>query len=140
MKTEKIVLSFIATILGLLVAGVAFFLFSAKETTPPKTKATSTVSPTPTALPSISLTLSQPKDEEVVNKKTITVSGKTRSDAVVVILTNGIESVIAPTISGDFSAQITISNGQNIIEVVAVAADGETKSIKKTVTYSEEEF
>ena len=139
MKTEKIVLSFIATVLGLLVAGVAFFLFSTKTTTPQKTKVIA-ISQTPTPIPSISFTLNEPKDEEVVKKKTITVSGKTRSDAVIVILTNGIENVIPPAISGNFSAEVTIANGQNIIEVIEIAADGETNSVKKTVTYSEEEF
>lgn len=138
MKTEKIVLSFIATLLGLLVAAVAFYFFSTK-TTPPQAKVIS-ISPTPTPVPSIFLTLHQPKDEGVVSNKTITVSGKTRSDAVIVILTNGVQNVISPSSSGNFSTQITIANGQNIIEVVAIAADGETKSIKKTLTYSEEEF
>lgn len=139
MKTEKIVLSFVATALGLLVAGVAFFLFSTKTPSPPKTKVIS-MSPTPSPSSSTFLTLDQPKDEGIVSKKTITVSGKTRSDAVITILTNGVENVITPTISGDFSAQITLSNGQNIIEVVSIATDGETESIKKTITYSEEEF
>src|SRR3989344_5292269 len=140
MKTEKIVLSFIATFLGLLVAAAAFYFFSTKPNPPSRTKVITFTSPTPSPSPSILLTLSQPKDEEVVSKKNITVSGKTRSDAVITILTNGIEDVISPSDTGDFSTQITLSNDQNIIEVIAISADGETQSIIRTVTLSEEEF
>lgn len=140
MKTEKIILSFGATLLGLIVAAGFFYFFQIAKTQTPKTKVVSIASPTPTSIPSISLALSQPKDEEVVNNKIITVSGKTRSDAVIVILINGVENIITPSISGNFSTQITVGNGQNVIDVIAISADGETKSIRKTVTYSEEDF
>ncbi|MBI2028778.1 MAG: hypothetical protein HYT07_04180 [Candidatus Levybacteria bacterium] len=141
MKTEKVVLSFIAILLGLIVAaGGFYFLQITKKTPSSQTKIVSTVSPTPTPSSSIFLTLDQPKDEEVVDSKTITISGKTRPDAVIAILINGVENVTTPSLSGNFSIPLTIGNGQNIIEVIAVAADGESKSISRTVTYSEEDF
>lgn len=140
MKTEKVILSFGATLLGLVVAAGVFYFFQTTKATSPTTKVISITSPTPTPIPSISLTLDQPKDEEVIDTKTITISGTTRSDAVIAILTNGIETVITPSLSGNFSTQITVGTGQNIIDVISITGDGETKSIRKTVTFSEEDF
>jgi len=140
MKKERIILSFIATVFGLLVAAGAFYFFQVTKAPLPKTKVISIASPTPTSLPSISLSLDSPKDEEVVDKKTIIVSGRTRSDAVITILINGVETITTPSLSGNFSTQISIANGQNVIDVIAISADGETKSVKRTVTYSEEDF
>lgn len=140
MKKEKIILSMIAALFGLLVAAGAFYFLQVTKAPNSKTKVISIASPTPSPLPSISLSLDSPKNEEVVGKKTIIVSGKTRSDAVIIILINGIETITTPSLSGNFSAQIFIGNGQNIINVISIAADGETKSLKRTVTYSEEDF
>lgn len=141
MKTEKVVLSFIAALLGLLVAASAFYFFQITKKTPaPQTKIVSNITPTPSLVPSIYLDLKQPKDEEVVDDKTITVSGKTGGNAVIVILINGIENVTTPSLSGNFSTPLTLANGQNIIEVISVAKDGESKSILRTVTYSGEDF
>ena len=141
MKTEKIVLSFIATLFGLLVAGIAFYFFQATKTVMPSdTKVISFTSPTLTPLPSIFLTLDRPKDEEVVTSKIMIISGKTSSSAVVVVMTDSREDVITPTSNGDFSTTVSIDDGQNIIEVTAISPNGESITIKKTVTYSQEEF
>ncbi|MDO8583011.1 MAG: hypothetical protein Q7R51_00590 [bacterium] len=141
MKTEKIILSFIATVFGLLVAGGAFYLFQATKTvTAPNTKVVSFVSPTPTPMPSIFLTLDQPKDEDVVNSKVLVISGKTTSNAVITILTDSSEDVVTPADNGNFSITANLSTGQNIVEVTAIAPNGESITIKKTVTYSLEEF
>ena len=141
MKTEKLILSFIATLFGLLVAGVAFYLFQATKTiTPSDTKTISIASPTVTPVPSISLTIDRPKDEEVTNNKVEIVSGKTAVNAVVIVITDSSQDVITPTPNGDFSTSVNIGNGQNVIEVIAIAPNGESVTVKKTVTYSQEEF
>ncbi len=141
MKTEKVILSFVATILGLLVAGGLFFFFqfSKSNNDNPKNIAV-LITLTPTPIPSITLELNQPEDEKVYDNKTLIVSGKTRADAIVAILVNGFENIVKPSLSGNFSKSVTLSDGQNIIEVIAVAQDGETKSIIQTVTYSTEDF
>ncbi|MDP2585737.1 MAG: hypothetical protein Q8P29_02550 [Candidatus Levybacteria bacterium] len=142
MKKEKLILSFIATLFGLLVAGIAFYLFQATKTVPntTTTKTISITSPTPTRYPSISLTLDRPKDEEVVNSKILIVSGKTQSNAVIVVITDSSEDVITPSSKGDFSTTVNLDDGQNILEVIAIAPNGESVTSKKTVTYSQEEF
>lgn len=141
MKKEKVILSFIATLIGLLVAGIAFYIYEVPKTiTPPNIKTVSIVSPSPTITPSIFLNLNEPKDEDVVNKKIITVSGKTIADATVVILTDTSQEVVSPSIDGAFSTTINIENGQNFIEISAIAPNGESTRLTRTVTYSTEEF
>lgn len=141
MKTEKIILSLVATVFGLLVAGIAFYLFQTTRTVAPgNTKVVSIVSPSPTPLPAIFLTIDKPKDEEVVSNKVLAISGKTTSNAVVAIITDTSEDVINPAKNGDFSTTTTLDEGQNVIEVIAIAPNGESVRVKKTVTYSQEEF
>lgn len=141
MKTEKIILSFIATLFGLLVAGLVFYAFQATKTVnPSNSKIVSFVSPTPTSIPSVFLTVDRPKDEEVVTNKILIISGKSKANAVIVIMTDSLEEVITPSSSGDFSTTVSIGDGQNIIEITAIAPNGESITVKKTVTYSQEEF
>lgn len=141
MKKEKLILSFVAVLFGLLVAGIAFYLFQSTKTIPDTaTKIAPLASPTPTNTPSISLTLDRPKDEEVVNSKVLIVSGKTASNAVVIVVTDSSDEIITPSAKGDFSTTVNLDNGQNVLEVTAIAPNGESVTIKKTVTYSLEEF
>ena len=141
MKKEKLILSFVAVIFGLLVAGIAFYFFQTTKTVPnTNTKTISFVSPSPASSPSVSLTLDQPKDEEVVDSKVLVVSGRTQSNAVVVVITDFSEDVVVPSASGAFSTTINLDDGQNILEIISIAPNGESVMIKKTVTYSQEEF
>jgi len=140
MKKEKLILSFIATLFGLLVAGIAFYLFQSTKTIPvTTTKTISFASPTP-ASPSISLTLDRPKDEDVVGSRVLIVSGRTTSSAVVIVITDSSEDVITPSANGSFSTTVNLDEGQNILEVISIAPNGESVTSKKTVTYSLEEF
>lgn len=141
MKTEKLILSFIATFFGLGFAGLAFYLFQTTKTiTPQNTKIISFVSPSPTPIPSVFLTIDRPKDEDVVNSKVLVISGKTTSNAVVIVMTDASEDVITPSLTGDFSTTINLDEGQNVLQIISIAPNGESVAIKKTVTYSQEEF
>ena len=142
MKKEKLILSLVATVFGLLVAGGAFYLFQTTKTVDPtsiKTAVNSTT-PSPTPIPSIFLTVDKPKDEEVISSKLLTISGKTTKDAVVIIISDAFEQVVTPSSTGDFSITETIDEDKNIIEIIAVAPNGESVKVIKTVTYSQEEF
>lgn len=139
MKTEKLILSFIATALGLLVAGLAFYIFQATKTvTHINTKTVSFVSPTPAS--SVFLTVDRPKDEQVVNNKVGVISGKTTNNAVVIVITEDSEDVITPANNGDFSTTVNLDDGQNVLEIISIVPNGESIRIKRTVTYSQEEF
>jgi len=141
MSKEKVVLSFIAVVLGILVTGVAFYLYQATKTIPPsKIKTIKILSPSPSPKSSIYLTIKEPEDEKVVGKKVVTVSGTTQKDATIVVLSPVDEDVVKPSGTGDFSTTINIDDGQNNIEITAISPNGEEITVTRTVTFSIEEF
>ena len=142
MKAEKVVLSFVALLLGLIVAGGAFYFLQSSKGAKPQENSpkTESVSPTQTPSSNLSITINSPKDEEVVTKKLVTVSGKTTGASVVVISTPLADDVIEPSANGDFTATITIDNGYNELLFTAIAPTGEEVRKTQTITYSTEEF
>ncbi len=141
MSKEKIVLFFIAVVVGILVTGVVFYLYQATKAIPSsKIKTIKIPSPAPTSKPSIYLTIKEPEDEKVVTKKVVTISGTTVKDATIVVLSSADQDVIKPAGSGDFSTTINIDDGQNIIEITAILPNGEEIKVTRTVTFSTEEF
>lgn len=141
MKIEKIILAVVAVLLGLLFAGGVFYFFqSTKAVAPPNGKTISIATPSPTPAPSIFLIVDKPKDEEVVNSKVLIISGRTNSNAVIAVIADSSQDVIVPSANGNFSTTVNIGNDQNVIEVIAIAPNGENVTTKKTVTYSQEEF
>lgn len=141
MKAERIILSFIAVLVGLGVAGIAFYLYQMTKTVPPpKPKSVALNVPSPTPDSEHYLAIQEPKDEDVVDKKTITVSGQTTPDATVVVTTESDEQIVKPATNGSFSAQQSIDDGVNIIQITAIFPTGEERRITKTITYSSESF
>lgn len=142
MKKEKIVLAFIAATIGLLVAGILFYIYESTKTVSTSRLKTVTSSPQnekPLAA-NIFLTLDKPTDESVTNTKVVEISGKTKSDATVVAITSVDEKIIAPAADGTFSTTINIDDGENIIEITAIAKNGQEEKIIRTVTFSTEQF
>lgn len=143
MKAERVILSFVAILVGLIAAGAAFYFYQSTKVIPDKDQAIAlvpktSVSPTPDN--ANLLTIDSPKEEEVTNKKTITVSGKTRSDATVIVSTEDVDEVIEPAGNGNFSVNVSIPSGTTIIYITAIFPNGEEQTLTKTVTYSTEEF
>jgi len=142
MKVEKIILSFVAVLVGLLVAGVAFFLYqSTKTLSPNQARQTNITLPTPTPKLATFLTIDSPVDESVTNSQSITISGKTTGDATIILTTPTTDQVIIPVPStGNYSATTTIQNGENEIIVTSIAPNGDEVEKKFTITYSTESF
>ncbi len=141
MKTEKIVISFIAVFVGILVAAVAFYLYQGtKVVSNTSTKTVSITPPTPTPKATIYLAIDSPKEGEVFDKKVITVSGKTVPGSLVTISTESDDQVVSPTSLGNFSTTVTIDSGTSVIHVTTVASNGEEISQERTVSYTLENF
>ena len=141
MKTEKIVISFIAIFIGIVVAGIAFYLYQSTKVVPPsQTKTVSITPPSPTPKATIYLTLASPEEGEVFDKKVITVSGKTVPDSLVILSTDVSDQVVSPSSVGDFSSTVTIGENGNALTVTAIAPNGEQITQTRTVTFSTETF
>ncbi|MBU3978599.1 hypothetical protein KJ980_00735 [Patescibacteria group bacterium] len=144
MRIEKIILSLVAIIVGLAAAGVAFYLYQMTKTLPPSKTQTITIknqiSPSPTPNAKNFLTVEDPKDEFVTDKKIITISGKTEPGATIIITTENNDQIVNAAINGDFTLTTTIGNGTNIIQITAIFTNGEEKKVTRTVTYSTESF
>jgi hypothetical protein len=142
MKQERVILSFIMVLIGLLVAGALFYFYQSTKNVSPSTTGivAEKSTPTPTPQPKIYLTLNQFSDEQVVNNKTFKISGKTNPDATIVIVTQGDQQILQPTSQGDFSTTTTLDNGQNIVKIQSILPGGETTQTQRTVTYSTEDF
>jgi hypothetical protein len=145
MKAEKVILSFVAIFVGLIAAGIAFYLYQMTKTVPAeKTKDVVTnTKVTPSVLSSESdkiLTVDTPKDEDVFNKKLITINGRTISGATIIVSTETGDEVVTPAKNGNFSLTQTIPDGTSLITITAVFPNGEEKRITRTVTFSTESF
>lgn len=140
MKKEKVVISFFAVLIGIIAAGIAFYFYQSTKTLSPQTRPVALTSPTPTPQAGIFLSVDTPLDESVTDKKTITITGKTEPDAIVVISIDSADEVITPTRTGGFSTTSTITDGTNRIEITAIAPNGEEATIVRTVSFSAEEF
>lgn len=141
MKQERVILSFIMVLIGLLVAGALFYFYQSTKTVSPSTTGIiNRITPTPTPKPKVYLSLNEPSDEKVTSNKTLAISGKTNPNATLIIITNANQQVIQPSLQGDFSTTITLDDGQNLIEMHSILPSGETIVVRRTVTYSTEAF
>ncbi len=140
MKTERIVVSFFAIVVGLAAAGGAFYFYQ-KTTNMPQSKGLSSfITPSPTPDTAHLLEVSSPKDESVSDKKTITITGKTTTNATLLISTENDDQIVKATAKGDFSTTVTLPDGTSMIRIAAIFPDGEEKQVTQTITYSTETF
>lgn len=142
MKTEKIVLSFIAVLIGVLVAAAAFYLYQSTKIvkTSQIKQATEKVTPTPAAKPTFSFSVETPTEGKVVDKRAIQLSGKANSDAILVVSTDDEDKIVVPTISGTFTTTVNLTDGENLIRITAFLPNGQETTIKKVVTFTSESF
>lgn len=144
MKTEKVVLSIIAVLVGLIAAGIAFYFYQMTKIVPEQKAKPVAVAPnnTPTPTPDTSnlISVATPSDEQVFDKKVITLTGKTSPNATIVVSSDTGDDVVTPAKNGNFSLSHTISDGTSIIEIIAIFANGEEKKVTRTVTFTTEKF
>ena len=144
MKAEKVILSFVAVFVGLIAAGVAFYLYQSTKTAPSDQNKPSAMKvaklPSPTGADANTFTIDSPKDEQVFDKKLIDIKGTTVKGATITVSTDDSDQVIHPADNGDFTLTQTVPNGTSIIEFSVIFPDGTQKKIDRTVTFSTESF
>ncbi|OGJ38299.1 MAG: hypothetical protein A2383_03510 [Candidatus Pacebacteria bacterium RIFOXYB1_FULL_39_46] len=86
------------------------------------------------------LILNSPLDESVQTDDSVIVSGTTLPNSFVVIFVGNEETITTSDNSGNFSVEVSLEEGPNIITVYVIDEDGQTLSVEKTVTTSDETF
>lgn len=138
---ERIVIIFIAVTLGLLATTVAFFLYeSSKPAKIVETKEPQKISKLAPTSVDFNLTVSEPKNESITTKRTLTVKGETRPSNTIIISSNSEDVTVSPAVDGSFSATITIDSGVNKIIITAVDSEGNSQKETRIVSFTSEEF
>jgi hypothetical protein len=144
MKAEKVILSFVAVFVGLIAAGVAFYLYQSTKVIPnDQTKPSATnISIAPTKAPANTdvFTVDSPGDESVFGQKLITIKGTAVKGATITVSTDDTDQVVQPDDNGNYTLTQTIPDGTSVIEFTAIFPDGTQKTIDRTVTFSTASF
>lgn len=141
MKKEVILAITIGFALGLV---ITFGIWTANRSLkglPGSTQATpvsvaATPSTTSDQSQSVSLSLSSPADEALVDTNKIEVSGTTQANATVVVLSEDDQQIVTADKEGKFLVKVGLIGGFNVIRVVVYDNEGHSTQQSVTVTYS----
>lgn len=82
------------------------------------------------------LNITSPPETLITNQQSLTVSGKTSPDCDVTIKLNSMDQgEITVDGTGQFDKPITLSPGENVIEITATSLAGKTTTVTRVVTY-----
>lgn len=140
MKAEKILLLFVAVIIGLCVAGIGFYLYENSKLLPDAKSKTITLTPSVAPTQAVYLTVDSPTNESTTDTKIVRLTGKTTPDATILISTDASDQVIPPASTGTFSTTVTLDSGENFIHVFAISSSGQESEKDIIVTYTTENF
>ncbi len=139
---ERLIIIIVAIIAGLFITSAGFFIYQStkKGSDTPITKNGPKTTTTPLSNGTIFVRVTEPNDESLTAKRTISVKGSTNPENIVVVSSNLEDIQIKPNQEGSFSTSIDIDAGANEIVTRAIAPDGNEALDIKTITYSTEEF
>jgi hypothetical protein len=98
-----------------------------------------TPSPTPSAS-QLSLVITSPEDNSIINKEKVSIVGKTSSGATIIIAYEEGEKIIEADENGNFSTEITLVGGANEITVSAYDEQGNEVTKILNLVYSTAEI
>lgn len=135
MKKEIIFAIFLGLSLGLI---ITYGVYRARTTLqkPVATNPNQTPLATPLASAQSSLSITSPDDEIITDQNQITVAGTTNPNSFVVIIFNNQERITTSDNSGNFSVQLDLETGSNVIQIHALDEDGNSTIEERTVIYS----
>jgi hypothetical protein len=138
---ERLIIVFIAIAIGLLVTTLLFFLYQQTKISPQDSKKYGT-NTNPTTVPEkkTPLTIDEPSDFAISDRRTVQIKGKTDPANTLVVSTNQEDVVTTPAADGKFSVSITIDSGANKIITRSISPDGNQTTDVRVITYSTEEF
>lgn len=146
MRKEVIIAIVIGFVVGL---AITFGLWTANKTFRPSEVATeepeetapeNEISPTPTPEPVITLEISSPENNSILNKDEVNLIGKSVPGSVIAIISEKGENVVETEADGSFEETINLVNGTNEIKITAFTANGSEVSRNLNVVYTTQEI
>ena len=145
MKKEILIAIIIGFILGLV---ITFGIWTANKSLQENTKTQTTevnesqpiVTETSTEKGQISLVISSPENNALVNQEKIEIVGQTAAQATVTILYEEGEEVFQADEKGEFSQEINLVGGANEIKITAFDAEGNETNKTLNLVYSSVEI
>jgi len=136
MKKEVLVAVVLGVIVGLI---ITFGIYTANTALQRKSRQIN-VTPLPTP-PSEnakqgSIIIYSPENDILTDKDTVQLSGLTTPNAVVVIFVNDKSTVTSADPKGNFSSDLSLAGGSNIITIVATDETGKQSWEQRSVVYS----
>ncbi len=98
--------------------------------------ATINQTPQPSESPLSTLVIHSPEDEIIVAEAGLAVTGTTLPQAFVVIIVNDQEYITSADDSGNFSVNVELEAGSNVIAIHSLDEDGQATNQERTVIFS----
>ncbi len=136
MRKEVVFAIIVGLILGLVILyGIQIANQSSKQavstTVTPTPENSTTITPNP-----VSLTILSPQNHAVVSTATVKITGKTFSNSSVAISDSVDDALVTSGTDGNFTANLNLTGGGNIIKFTVLKPDQTTDSTKIAVIYT----
>lgn len=90
------------------------------------------------AIQNSQLAITNPEDNLLTDQEKIMVSGTSNANNLIIIFLNGQDLVTNSDQTGNFSKEIELELGANLIEIYSIDEDNQTVKIEKSVIYDPE--
>jgi hypothetical protein len=134
MKKEVFIAVVIGLVLGLF---ITYGLYTARQALiqPPAISTIPGIDETQPAQDTSSLIITSPTDETVTTEKEITVVGSTLAKSFLIIFVNDTETITTADETGNFSVNVQLDPGGNIISVHSLDENGRESIAERAVVY-----
>ncbi|HSX57761.1 MAG TPA: hypothetical protein VLE47_00625 [Candidatus Saccharimonadales bacterium] len=85
------------------------------------------------------LKVTSPESKIATSKKTVTIKGTSQTQGYITITSSQSQKIIK-TENGDFSAEISLTEGSNVINITAFTKAGTSQSLSREVLYLDEDL
>lgn len=139
MKKEVLIAVVLGIIVGLV---ITFGMYTANTAIQRKAQQIKDASPTPTPSSESqneqlsSIIIYGPEDNMLTDKDKVQLSGSTDPNATVIIFVNDKETVTLADAKGNFSVELSLVGGSNIITTIVIDANGKQNQDQRTIVFS----
>lgn len=137
MKKEMFISVVVGLVFGLIITYGVYTARTSLSGSGASTEIVASPSPSPELETHGQLTVISPADETIQAESSITVTGTAPADALVVIFANNDEYIRSADSTGNFSVEVDLEAGSNIIAVHLISEDGQSTVVERTVIVSD---